>query len=183
MKFQECDVFEARVIEPTPHADARGRFMRAWCRDEFTAHSIDFTPVQANMGRSVKAGTIRGLHFQTEAAPEAKLVRCTSGEVFDVVVDLRRHSPTYCKWYGTYLTAENGRMLYVPPGCAHGALSLRDDTEIYYLTSAYYAPKEARGVRFDDPAFAIRWPIPVSSISDQDRSWPDFVPAPTGERP
>src|SRR5262249_9563325 len=120
MKFQQCDVFEAWVIDPTPHADARGRFMRAWCNQEFTAHGIDFTPVQPNMGRSVKAGTIRGLHFQTDAAPEAKLVRCTSGEVFDVVVDLRPHSPTYCKWYGTYLNPENGRMLYVPPGCAHG---------------------------------------------------------------
>src|SRR5689334_21963412 len=98
MKFQECDVFEARVIDPTPHNDARGRFMRAWCRDEFLAQSIDFTPVQANMGRSALAGTIRGLHFQTDAAPEAKLVRCTAGEVFDVVVDLRPRSPTYRKW-------------------------------------------------------------------------------------
>ena len=182
MKFQECDVFEARVIDPAPHQDERGRFMRAWCRQEFEAQSINFTPLQANMGRSTLSGTIRGLHYQTDLAPEAKLVRCTSGEVFDVVVDLRPESPTYRMWYGTYLSAENGRMLYVPPGCAHGCQAMCDGTEIYYLTSAYYAPREARGVRFDDPAFGIRWPLHVSSISDQDRSWPPFAPAANGAR-
>jgi dTDP-4-dehydrorhamnose 3,5-epimerase len=181
MKFHECDVFEARVIDPTPHQDERGRFMRAFCREELLAQAIDFSPVQANMGLSTQRGTVRGLHYQTERAPEAKLVRCTSGEIFDVVVDLRPTSPTYRKWYGTYLSAENGRMLYVPSGCAHGCQSTRDATEIYYLTSAYYAPREARGVRFDDPAFGIRWPLPVSSISDQDRSWPSFAPASNGE--
>jgi len=181
MNFHECDVFDARVIEPTPHQDERGRFMRAWCQQEFLAHSIDFIPVQANMGCSLKRGTIRGLHYQTERAPEAKLVRCTSGEVFDVVVDLRPASATHGKWYGTYLTPENGRMLYVPPGCAHGFQALHDNSEIYYLTSAYYDPKEARGVSFDDPAFGISWPLPVSSISPQDRSWPRFVPADGGQ--
>jgi dTDP-4-dehydrorhamnose 3,5-epimerase len=175
MKFRECDVFEARVIEPTPHQDARGRFMRAWCREEMLAQSIDFTPLQANMGLSTQRGTIRGLHYQTLRAPEAKLVRCTSGAVFDVVVDLRPASPTYRSWYGIDLSAENGRMMYVPAGCAHGTQAMRDGTEIYYLASACYAPEESRGIRFDDPEFAIRWPLPISMISDQDRAWPAFA--------
>ena len=136
------------------------------------AHGIDFTPLQANMARSLRKGTIRGLHYQVEPAPEAKLVRCTAGAIFDVVVDLRPGSPTFRKWYGTDLTAENGRMLYVPEGCAHGCQSTEDNTEILYLTSAIYAPKEARGVRYDDPAFGIRWPLAATSVSQQDGAWP-----------
>jgi dTDP-4-dehydrorhamnose 3,5-epimerase len=146
--------------------------MRAWCRREFAEHAIDFTPLQANMGFSVSKGTIRGLHYQVAPALEAKLVRCTRGAIFDVVVDLRPASPTYRSWYGTCLSADNGRMLYVPEGCAHGCQSTEDNTEIHYMTSAFYSAKEVRGVRYDDPAFGIRWPLLVSSISDQDRSWP-----------
>jgi dTDP-4-dehydrorhamnose 3,5-epimerase len=172
MKFSECSVKGAWVIEPTPHEDARGRFMRAWCLREFTEHAIDFIPLQANMGFSVHKGTIRGLHYQVAPALEAKLVRCTRGAIFDVVVDLRPSSPTFRSWYGTCLDADNGRMLYVPEGCAHGCQSTEDRTEIYYMTSAFYSPREARGIRYDDPALGIRWPLPVSSISDQDRSWP-----------
>ena len=172
MKFTECDVKGAWVIDPTPHEDARGRFMRAWCRSEFAERSIDFVPLQANMGFSARKGTIRGLHYQVSPALEAKLVRCTRGAIFDVVVDLRPASPTYRSWYGVMLSAENGRMLYVPEGCGHGCQSLEDETEIYYLASAMYSPKEARGRRYDDPALKIRWPLPVTSISDQDRSWP-----------
>jgi dTDP-4-dehydrorhamnose 3,5-epimerase len=176
MKFQESEVAGAWVIDPSPHEDARGRFMRAWCRQEFADHGIDFTPVQANMGFSIHRGTIRGLHYQVAPALEAKLVRCTSGAIFDVVVDLRPGSPTYRAWYGAILTAENGRMLYVPEGCAHGCQSTADGTEIYYMTSAVYSPKDARGARYDDPAFGIRWPLPVTSISDQDRNWPLVEP-------
>jgi dTDP-4-dehydrorhamnose 3,5-epimerase len=172
MKFSECSVKGAWVIEPTPHEDARGRFMRAWCLREFTEHAIDFIPLQANMGFSVHKGTIRGLHYQVAPALEAKLVRCTRGAIFDVVVDLRPSSPTFRSWYGTCLDADNGRMLYVPEGCAHGCQSTEDRTEIYYMTSAFYSPREARGIRYDDPALGIRWPLPVSSVSDQDRSWP-----------
>jgi dTDP-4-dehydrorhamnose 3,5-epimerase len=124
------------------------------------------------MGYSLRKGTIRGLHYQVAPALEAKLVRCTSGAVFDVVADLRPDSATYLQWYGTELSARNGRMLYVPEGCAHGCQSTEDDSEIYYMTSAYYAPNEARGVRYDDPAFAIKWPLPASSVSAQDRGWP-----------
>ena len=172
MNFSECSVIGAWVIEPTPHEDARGRFMRAWCRREFAEHAIDFTPLQANMGFSAHKGTIRGLHYQAAPALEAKLVRCTRGAIFDVVVDLRPTSPTYRSWYGACLSASNGRMLYVPEGCAHGCQSTEDNTEIYYMASAYYSPNDARGVRYDDPAFGIRWPLPVSWISDQDRGWP-----------
>lgn len=172
MNFSECSVSGAWVIEPTPHEDTRGRFMRAWCRREFAEHAIDFTPVQANMGFSVSTGTLRGLHYQIAPALEAKLVRCTRGSIFDVVVDLRPTSPTYRSWYGSCLSAANGLMLYVPEGCAHGCQSLEDNTEIYYMASAFYSPEAARGVRYDDPAFGIRWPLPVSSISDQDRTWP-----------
>src|SRR5262245_28349413 len=181
MKFHECDVFGARVIDPTPHEDFRGRFMRAWCRKEFSDAGIDFVPLQANMARSLQRGTMRGLHFQVAPALEAKLVRCTAGEIFDVVVDLRPDSPTYCKWFGTYLNADNGRMLYVPEACAHGCVSMRDGTEFHYMASAYFAPGEARGLRYDDPAFGIDWPVPVTTVSEQDRSWPDYVPAHHGE--
>lgn len=172
MKFLRCDVEGAWVIEPTPHHDARGRFMRAWCQREFSEAGIEFDPVQSNMGFSVLAGTIRGLHHQVAPALEAKLVRCTRGSVFDVVVDLRPGSPTFRGWYGVELTADNGRMLYVPEGCAHGVQSTGDATEILYMASAVYAPNESRGARFDDPAFGIRWPLPASVVSDQDRNWP-----------
>jgi dTDP-4-dehydrorhamnose 3,5-epimerase len=172
MNFSECSVIGAWVIEPTPHDDPRGRFMRAWCSREFAGQGIDFTPVQANMGFSASKGTLRGLHYQIAPALEAKLVRCTRGAIFDVVVDLRPASPTFQSWYGSCLSADNGRMLFVPEGCAHGCQSLDDNTEIYYMTSAYYSPDASRGIRYDDPAFGIRWPLSVSSISDQDRTWP-----------
>ncbi len=146
--------------------------MRAWCQREFIDAGIVFTPLQANMGYSAQPGTIRGLHYQVAPALEAKLVRCTRGAVFDVVVDMRPHSATFRRWYGIELSAENGRMLYVPEGCAHGCESLIADTEILYMTSAFYAPGEVRGVRYDDPAFGIRWPLPATVVSDQDRAWP-----------
>lgn len=146
--------------------------MRAWCRREFAEHAIDFTPLQANMGLSARTGTIRGLHYQVAPALEAKLVRCTRGSIFDVVVDLRPTSSTYKSWCGSELSADSGWMLYVPEGCAHGCQSLEDRAEIYYLTSAFYSPEHARGIRYDDPAIGIRWPLPVSSISNEDRGWP-----------
>ena len=172
MKFRPCDVAGAWVIDPTPHQDARGRFLRAWCSREFSDQGIAFIPVQANMGFSARSGTIRGLHYQVEPALEAKLVRCTRGAVFDVVVDLRPASPTYRLWFGVDLTADNARTLFVPEGCAHGCQSVLDDTEILYMTSTFYAPGSVRGVRYDDPAFGIHWPVAVTEVSDQDRSWP-----------
>jgi dTDP-4-dehydrorhamnose 3,5-epimerase len=170
--FTETHVAGAMTIDPSPHIDDRGRFMRAWCAREFSEHGINFVPVQANMGLSIRKGTTRGMHYQTEAALEAKLVRCTRGAIFDVVVDLRPASSTYGKWFGTELSAENGRMLYLPEGCGHGYQTLQDDTEMHYMASAYYTPEAARGVRFDDPAFQIQWPLAVAVISEQDRNWP-----------
>lgn len=146
--------------------------MRAWCQREFSEHGIEFTPLQANMGLSVRRGTIRGLHYQTEPALEAKLVRCTRGAIFDVVVDLRPTSPTYRVWYGSTLSADNARMVFVPEGCAHGCQALEDMSEIHYLTSAFYSPNDVRGLRYDDPAIGIAWPLEVSEVSEQDRNWP-----------
>jgi dTDP-4-dehydrorhamnose 3,5-epimerase len=162
----------AWIVDPDPHHDERGRFMRAWCAREFEARGVDFVPVQANMQFNPRKGTVRGLHLQVAPAPEAKLVRCTRGAIFDVAVDLRPDSPSFGKWCSAELSAENGRMLYVPEQCAHGFQSLQVNSEVMYLTSAFYAPQSCRGARFDDPAFGIEWPLPVSMISEQDRNWP-----------
>ncbi len=175
MKFLETTILGAWLVDPTPHGDARGRFMRAWCSREFAGRGICFVPVQANMGFSIRKGTVRGMHFQEVPALEAKLVRCTRGSMFDVVLDLRPGSPTYAKWYGAELSAENGRMLYLPEHCAHGYQTLADETEMYYMASQFYTPDAARGVRFDDPKFGIQWPLAVSVVSSQDRAWPLFA--------
>ena len=176
MRFTETSLHGAIIVDPTPHEDARGRFMRAWCAHEFSDHGIEFNPVQANMGFSVTKGTIRGMHFQEAPALEAKLVRCTRGSMFDVVLDLRPNSKTYGQWYGTELTAENGRMLFVPELCAHGYQTLEENTEVHYMTSAFYTPSAARGARFDDPFFAIKWPLTPTVVSEQDRNWPLVTP-------
>ncbi len=171
MKYTRCPVEGAWLIEPSPHTDFRGRFMRAWCAREFAQNAIDFTPVQANMGLSRLRGTIRGMHYQTSPALEAKLVRCIRGSMFDVVLDLRPGSPSFRAWYGAVLSADNGHMLFIPEGCAHGCQSLEDDTEFHYMASAAFSPAHATGVRHDDPAFGIDWPMPATAISDQDRGW------------
>ena len=172
MHFIETGILGASLIKPSPHRDERGTFMRAWCSNEFSKHSIDFSPVQSNLGFSNKKGTLRGMHFQVAPALEAKLVRCTRGSIFDVVLDLRPDSPSHGKWYGAELSAENGNMLYVPENCAHGYQTLEDDTEVFYMASEFYTPSAARGARFDDPAFGIQWPLAATMISDQDRNWP-----------
>lgn len=146
--------------------------MRVWCAEEFARQGIRFQPLQANMGLSFRRGTVRGLHYQIAPALEAKLVRCTRGSLFDVVVDLRAGSPTFRMWHGAYLTADNGHMLLVPEGCAHGCQALEDDTEFHYMASAMYSPPNARGLRCDDPAIGIEWPLPVTALSEQDRQWP-----------
>jgi dTDP-4-dehydrorhamnose 3,5-epimerase len=139
---------------------------------EFSQAGIDFVPVQTNIGFSRLKGTTRGIHLQVSPALEAKLVRCTRGSLFDVVVDLRENSPTRNKWYGIELRADNYRMLYIPEGCAHGYQTLEDDTDLYYMTSQYFTPSAATGVRFDDPAFGVDWPLTPTSISEQDLNWP-----------
>ena len=177
MRFVKCGIANAWVVEPTLHSDVRGRFMRAWCAREFADSGIDFTPVQANMGLSAQRGTIRGLHYQVAPALEAKLVRCTRGAIFDVVVDMRPESPTYRSWHSVLLSAENGFMLFVPEGCAHGCQSLQENAEIHYMTSAFYSPGDVRGIRYDDPSIGVRWPLEVSVLSEQDRNWPLLLPA------
>ena len=172
MHFSKTGIEGVWVIEPDFHKDERGYFFRAWCAREFAESGIAFVPVQANMGFSRLKGTVRGMHYQVEPALEAKLVRCTRGAIFDVALDLRPGSVTFRKWFGAELTAENGRMLFVPEGCAHGYQSLEDRTEMHYMTSQFYAPGAARGARFDDPAFTIEWPLVPSVISAQDRNWP-----------
>jgi len=172
MKFSKTAIEGVWVIEPEFHQDDRGSFFRAWCLREFAEQGINFVPVQANMGFNLLKGTVRGMHYQVEPAREAKLVRCTRGAIFDVALDLRQGSSTYGKWFGAELTAENGRMLFVPEACAHGYESLEDRTEMHYMASQYYAPASARGARFDDPIFGIQWPLIPSVISVQDRTWP-----------
>ena len=172
MLFSQCKIAGAWIIDLAPHNDDRGRFARAWCSVEFAQHSINFVPLQANIIHSRSAGTMRGLHYQIDPSPEAKLVRCTRGALFDVVADLRPGSSSYRQWFGIELSAANGRMLYLPAGCAHGCQSLQDDTEIYYMASALFAPKDSRGVRYDDAALGIHWPLPVTALSEQDANWP-----------
>jgi dTDP-4-dehydrorhamnose 3,5-epimerase len=172
MRFTETGIAGAWVIDPDLRSDDRGRFFRAWCTGEFAEHGIQFLPLQANMGLSTLKGTVRGMHYQIEPAPEAKLVRCTRGAMFDVALDLRPGSPTFGQWFGTELTEDNGRMLYVPENCGHGYQTLEDGTEMHYMTSQIYTPSACRGARFDDPAFQIHWPLPAVAVSEQDRSWP-----------
>lgn len=172
LQFTPTPVAGAVLIDPVLRSDDRGYFGRLWCLQEFAEHGIDFVPVQANTGFNHKRGTLRGMHFQVSPALEAKLVRCTRGALFDVVLDLRPESPTYLRWYGVELTADNCRTMYLPQGCAHGYQTLEDKTELYYLGSEFFTPGAARGVRFDDPVVGIRWPLPPSIISEQDLNWP-----------
>lgn len=174
MRFLETEVDGACLIDSEPYRDERGRFMRAWCAREFKANYLEFCPVQTNLGFSFFKGTVRGMHFQDLPHQEAKLVRCIRGAIFDVVLDLRRSSPSYRKWYGVELSASAGQMLFVPEGCAHGYQTLETNTEIYYMTSAFYVAAAVRGVRFDDPAFNIKWPLAATVVSEQDRKWPCF---------
>jgi dTDP-4-dehydrorhamnose 3,5-epimerase len=172
MLFSETGIVGAKVINPNPHPDERGWFLRAWCAREFAEHGLHFLPVQANLMLSRTRGTVRGMHFQEAPAIEAKLVRCTRGAIFDAVIDLRPESASYGEWYGVELSAENGRMLYVPENCAHGYQTLEECTEVYYMTSGFYTPSAVRGVRFDDPEFRIQWPLVATVVSEQDRNWP-----------
>jgi dTDP-4-dehydrorhamnose 3,5-epimerase len=174
VRFSETGVAGAYLIEIERKGDDRGYFARSWCRSELEARGLSARIEQINVGFNRLRGTLRGMHFQVAPHAETKIVRCTRGSVFDVVVDLRPDSPTFRRWTGVELTADNGRMLYIPEGCAHGYQTLEDASEICYLTSKPYAPDAARGVRHDDPAFGVLWPLPVTSISQADRSWPDF---------
>lgn len=168
------------LVEIEPQADERGHFARTWCRREFAAHGLDTRLAQASLSFNRQAGTLRGLHFQRPPHAEAKLVRCTRGAIWDVALDLRPGSPTRGKWQGFELSAENGAALYIPEGFAHGFQTLRPETEVFYQISEFHAPEAASGVRYDDPAFAMSWPLPVSCISPRDAAWPAFRAATEG---
>lgn len=174
MQFFETSLPGVYLIELEKIRDDRGLFARSWCKEEFEAHRLNPNMVQMNVGFSYRKGTLRGLHFQEAPYAEAKLVRCSRGVLYDVAVDLRPDSPTFCQSFGIELTGDGNSMLYVPEGCAHGYQTLADNTELSYLTSQVYHRDYARGVRYDDPAFEIRWPLEVAVISEADRTWPDF---------
>lgn len=174
MKFTSTPLAGATLVEPERREDARGWFARVYCEREFKAQGLPERMVQTNLSLTRRAGTLRGLHYQAGVDAEDKLVRCARGAIWDAIVDLRPQSPTYCQWYGVELSEDNGRMLLVPRGFAHGFVTLSDDAAVTYQVSAFYAPGAERGARWDDPAFGIAWPVPVLDMSDKDRSWPAF---------
>jgi len=174
MKFTETRLPGAYVVELEPLADERGFFARAWCSGEFEKNGLANRSVQANMSSTRKMGTMRGLHYQVPPHAETKLFRCTRGSLFDVIVDLRKESPTFRRWTGLELSAENHVAIYVPEGFAHGYLTLEDETDAYYQVSEFYTPGAERGFRYDDPAFGIEWPIEPRVVSDKDLSWEPF---------
>lgn len=177
MRFIETELKGAFLIEIEPREDERGFFARAWCEEEFRAHGLNPQIRQCNISFNRYRGTLRGMHYQVAPYGEVKVVRCTAGAVYDVIIDLRPESPTYCRWTGVELSQSNRRMLYIPEGFAHGFQTLQDNTELFYQMSESFHPEAARGVRWDDPLFGITWP-PVERriLSERDRQFPDFRP-------
>ena len=176
MKFSETPLRGAFVIELDVLPDERGYFARTFDVGEFINHGLDPAVIQCSTSFNTRGGTLRGMHYQDDPEGEAKLVRCTRGSIFDVALDLRPKSETYCRWFGTELTPDNRRMLYIPVGMAHGFQTLEEASEVHYQISHHYEPSAGRGVRFDDPAFGIEWPLDNPTISDRDRGFPDFKP-------
>jgi dTDP-4-dehydrorhamnose 3,5-epimerase len=174
MQFIQTKIERTYVVEMKPVKDDRGHFARTWCARTFAEHGLESSLRQCNVSHNRHRGILRGMHFQRAPHGEAKLVRCTRGAIYDVVIDLRPQSSSYLTWIAEELTADGTRMLFIPPGCAHGFQTLRDDTEVFYQMSAEYHPESATGVRFDDQAFAIDWPIANPLVSERDRSWPDY---------
>ena len=187
MIFTPADLPGAFVIDPEPVRDDRGFFARLFAAEEFEARGLNPKVALSAVSQNRLKGTLRGMHFQRAPHAEAKLVRCGAGSVYDVIVDLRPDSPTFRRWFGAELSAANRRMLYVPEGFAHGFQTLEDESDVYYQISAGYAPDAAGGVRYDDPAFGVRWPLGVSVVSERDQTYPDFSartgpPAPFARR-
>jgi dTDP-4-dehydrorhamnose 3,5-epimerase len=174
MHFIPTNLAGAYLIEAEPISDERGFFARTWCRNEFVDKGLNPNLVQCNISYNKLRGTLRGMHFQNVPHAEAKLVRCTQGGIYDVIIDLRKDSGTFTQWFGVELTAENRKALYVPEGFAHGFITLQDESEVLYLMSEIYHAECAAGVRWDDPAFAVRWPIEAKVISERDRNYPRF---------
>lgn len=178
MIFTQGPLQGPTIIDLEKHQDDRGFFARAYCQREFAEQGLAQDMVQTNVSFSAKRGTLRGMHYQKPPHQEAKLVRCTRGALYDVVVDVRPDSDTYGQWMGVELSADTHRMFYVPEGFAHGFLTLADETEVTYQVSEFYTPEAEEGLRYDDPALGIEWPISVQVISEKDRSWPPFASRP-----
>lgn len=176
MRFIETKLPGAYIVEIDRIEDERGFFARGWCAEEFRRHSLNPDILQINVGFNRKCGTVRGLHFQSPPHAECKLIRCTRGAIYNVILDLRSDSPSHRQWFAAELTADNHTMVLSPEGFAQGYQTLSDDTEIFYSTNRMYAPAAAKGVRYNDPQFGIEWPLEVVSISDADTSWPDYAP-------
>lgn len=174
MIFRESRLKGAFLISLEPSFDERGSFTRTFCRKEFENYHLIGDYVQNSISENITKGTLRGMHYQEEPAAETKLIQCLHGAVYDVIIDLRPQASTYCSWESFELTAEKQQLLYVPAGFAHGFLTLVDDTALYYMISEYYSPELANGVRYDDPAFGIKWPDIELIIVEKDRQWPDF---------
>jgi len=174
MIFTETPLKGACIIDLERLEDERGFFARTWCQREFEAHGLSTELAQCNISFNRREGTLRGMHYQSAPHAETRIVRCTSGAVYDVIVDLRPQSATFKRWFSTELTAENHRMLYVPEGFAHGFITLRDNTEVFYQMTEFYAPEFACGVRWNDPAFGIEWPGKIQVMAEHDRRYPDF---------
>ncbi|HMG69754.1 MAG TPA: dTDP-4-dehydrorhamnose 3,5-epimerase [Gemmatimonadaceae bacterium] len=174
MIVSKTEVPGVHVLDVDQHEDARGTFARIWCAREATANGLEPRIAQASLSCNRERGTLRGLHYQRPPHAEVKVVRCVRGAVFDVALDLRKNSPTFRRWVGVELSADNGRALYIPEGCAHGFMTLERDSEILYQMSSFYEPDAGAGVRWDDSAFGITWPLPVSVIGPRDAGWSDF---------
>jgi dTDP-4-dehydrorhamnose 3,5-epimerase len=175
MRFTETKLRGAYIIDLEPHEDERGFFARTYCEREFTRLGLTACAAQCNLSYNKKKGTVRGMHYQLEPHAEAKLITCLSGAIYDVIVDLRADSSTYRRWWSTELDSRRPRsMLYVPAGFAHGFQTLDDDTEVFYQMAAFYHPESARGIRWNDPAFDIAWQKIDLTISERDRTFPDF---------
>jgi dTDP-4-dehydrorhamnose 3,5-epimerase len=177
MIFQETPIAGAFLIELEKRGDDRGFFARAFCEKEFGAKGLATRFVQVNNSLSAQRGTLRGMHYQLPPFAETKLVRCIRGALYDVILDLREGSPTFGRSFGAEISAENRRMMYVPKGFAHGFVTLSDATEAFYFVDEFYGPQHERGVRWDDPRFAIQWPVAPTVLSDKDRAHRDFDPA------
>lgn len=175
MKFTESRLKGAYLIEIEPIEDARGFFALSWSSKEFEARGLDANLVECNISFNKPKGTVRGMHYQAAPYAQPKLVRCTMGSIHDVIIDLRPSSPTYKQWIGVELGASNRRMLYIPSGCAHGFQTLEDHTEVFYQMSGVFNAESGRGVRWNDPAFGIQWPLDLTVISPRDRDYPDFA--------
>ncbi|MEW6183467.1 MAG: dTDP-4-dehydrorhamnose 3,5-epimerase [Bacillota bacterium] len=175
MRFKETPLKGAYIVELEPIRDERGFFARSFCQKEFSEHGLNSEIVQCNISSNKRKGTIRGMHYQESPHEEIKIVTCIKGSIYDVIIDLRPDSPTYCKWFASELSATDFKMLYVPKGFAHGFQTLEDDSIVFYQMSELYHPECARGVRWDDPAFKIDWATSVRVISDKDKHYPDFT--------